>query len=104
MEKGIYVGCGKWIELRRIVRELSEGREPDEDLYGDTLAIHLDVHGKLWLYEDNDPQPVKAKEAWGSGRDFALGALSMGATAAEAVKIACKHSTTCGGKIHTFTI
>lgn len=86
------------------MRELSEGREPDESLYGDTLAVHFDMSGKLWLYEDNDAQLIRGKEAWGSGRDFALGALSMGATAKEAAQIACKHSTTCGGKIHTFTI
>ncbi len=101
-ESGVYTGAGKWTDLRAIVRALSTGQPVDEDLYADTLAIHLDTSGKLWLYEDAEPQLVKGREAWGSGRNFALGALSMGAMAAEAAKIACKHSTTCGGKIHVF--
>ena len=34
--------------------------------------------------------------AFGSGRDFALGAMSMGATAKEAVEIACRFENGCG--------
>ena len=34
--------------------------------------------------------------AWGSGRDFAYGALEMGADAIKAVQVACKHSIECG--------
>jgi hypothetical protein len=34
--------------------------------------------------------------AWGSGRDFAMGALAMGADAITAVEVACKFSTGCG--------
>ena len=34
--------------------------------------------------------------AWGSGRDFAMGALAQGATAKEAVAIANRLCTTCG--------
>lgn len=90
--------------MRKIVRELSNGREPDEDLYNKTYVVHLDLKGRLWLYEDNEPQRVRKFDAWGSGESYALGALSMGATAKEAAQVACKHSTTCGGKIHTFTI
>lgn len=54
-ENGVYAGCGAWTNLRRIVRELSNGREPDDDLFNRTSAVHLDVKGKLWLYEDADP-------------------------------------------------
>ena len=35
--------------------------------------------------------------AWGSGRDFAMGALAMGATAGEAVKVASMFCLSCGG-------
>lgn len=34
--------------------------------------------------------------AWGSGRDFALGAMGMGANAIEAVEVAIRFSTECG--------
>lgn len=34
--------------------------------------------------------------AWGAGRDFALGAMAMGADARKAVEVACQFSTHCG--------
>lgn len=37
--------------------------------------------------------------AFGSGRDFALGAMAQGASAVEAVEAAIKHGTTCGGPV-----
>lgn len=36
---------------------------------------------------------------WGSGGEIALGAMSQGANAIEAVKAACVHSAACGGNI-----
>ena len=42
------------------------------------------------------------KCAFGGGRDFAYGALAMGANAAQAAKIACEFSTVCAEPIHTF--
>jgi ATP-dependent protease HslVU (ClpYQ) peptidase subunit len=34
--------------------------------------------------------------AWGSGRDYAMGAMAKGATAREAVEIACRFDVSCG--------
>lgn len=34
--------------------------------------------------------------AWGSGRDFAMGAMEMGASAERAVEVACRWDTSCG--------
>ena len=43
------------------------------------------------------PMEVEAPfMAWGSGRDFAIGALSMGADAVRAVEVASEHCVTCG--------
>jgi ATP-dependent protease HslVU (ClpYQ) peptidase subunit len=43
-------------------------------------------------------QPVlDVPMAWGSGRDIAIGALEMGATAIQAVEIACRYNVYCGG-------
>lgn len=39
----------------------------------------------------------------GSGRDFAYGAMEMGADAVEAVEIACKYDIYCGGGIDRLT-
>ena len=38
--------------------------------------------------------------AWGSGKDYALGALAHGATARQAIQIAAKFDPFTGGKIH----
>lgn len=40
--------------------------------------------------------------AFGGGRDFAYGALAMGATATEAAEAACMFSPVCAEPIHTF--
>lgn len=40
--------------------------------------------------------------AWGSGRDFAMGAMEMGASAYRAVEVAIRHSTGCGYGIDLF--
>lgn len=37
--------------------------------------------------------------AFGSGRDFAMGAMAMGADAVRAVEVAAKHCTTVGGPV-----
>jgi hypothetical protein len=44
------------------------------------------------------------KCAFGEGRDFAYGALAMGATAAKAVEIANQHSVHCGLGVATYTL
>lgn len=44
----------------------------------------------------------KTKCAFGGGRDFAYGALAMGATSVEAARIACEFSPVCAGPIHLF--
>lgn len=41
--------------------------------------------------------------AWGSGRDFAMGAMARGASAREAVEIACRFSIYCGLGIDEFS-
>lgn len=42
--------------------------------------------------------------AFGVGRDFALGALAMGATAVQAVEAASKHCNTCGMGVDAFEV
>ena len=51
------------------------------------------------FYYEQEPEaiPLLQKQmAWGSGRDFALGALAMGATAQQAVEIANQYCISCG--------
>lgn len=60
----------------------------------------------IWTYE-RQPIAVKVEDArcaWGSGRDFALGALWRGGDAIDAVQAACHFSTTCGLGIDWFNL
>lgn len=57
-------------------------------------------------YEDSPfPLPVEQQYmAWGSGRDYAMGALAMGADARKAVEIASKFCITCGLGVDAFDL
>lgn len=53
---------------------------------------------EIWRF-DHLPVPIIMEDdeyATGSGRDFAYGAMSMGADAVQACEVACTHSTECG--------
>lgn len=73
---------------------------PNKDIKDDEWCrlIVADQYG-CEFYEVQ-PVPIRVLDpfaAWGSGRDFALGALAMGASAKEAVEVACRFSIECGG-------
>ena len=42
--------------------------------------------------------------AWGSGRDFAMGAMQVGVDAVEAVRVANRHCVSCGNGIDHFDL
>jgi hypothetical protein len=56
------------------------------------------------MYEQyNVPLPVlEPFWAWGSGRDFAIGALAMGADAREAVEVAIQFNIDCGFGVEAY--
>ena len=54
--------------------------------------------GKVIVYE-RQPFPIVVEEpfmAWGSGRDYAIGALAQGANAVQAVTVASRYDSSCG--------
>lgn len=62
--------------------------------------------GKVWTY-DRTPYPVEMLEpicAIGSGREVALGAMTAGASAADAVAAASRWMECCGNGIDTLTM
>lgn len=65
------------------------------------LAIHIDRKGKVWEFTGEGGWFMLCGEyhAWGSGTKFAYGALSMGATAAEAVERAIQFDIYSGGPV-----
>lgn len=55
---------------------------------------------QAWVFQEPGVVPVTAPYyAMGTGRDFALGAMAMGASAYEAVKVAMRHDVFSGGEI-----
>lgn len=59
------------------------------------------------LYFERSPYPFEVHDpylAWGSGRDFAMGALAMGADAIKAVEITSLFSTSCGHGVDAYDI
>lgn len=56
------------------------------------------------LEYERTPHPIRIEDklrAWGSGRDFALAAMHLGKTAAEAVTFACQFDSACGNGVDT---
>jgi hypothetical protein len=69
------------------------------------LIVVTELEGLL-LY-DGIPHPIEygfKPCAFGEGKDFALGALSMGATSAQAVNVANEHSLHCGKGVTELTL
>ena len=70
----------------------------------DTAFILVEPNGQLHEFRPEGISrtvPGYGYMAWGSGRDFAIGALAMGATAVEAVKIAARHDLATGGPVRS---
>lgn len=62
--------------------------------------------GKAELYTTGPHAAVheRAPMAFGCGRDFAMAAMSLGRTAAEAVALTCELNAFCGNGIDTLTL
>lgn len=74
---------------------------------GEYSGVLISSTGKIVEFEDGSPIAFPKRslfQAWGSGRQAALGALHMGATAVEAVKIANKINNTTGGRVHSLKL
>lgn len=105
---GYAAGCGDYDFIIEIVNWLAEGSDrdnipalPEKDNDGDAKAevIVISNLGKVtWLtWPFLRPVPISEKKvAYGSGGDIALGAMAAGATARQAVAIACRFDPNTG--------
>src|ERR1700749_3656078 len=103
LPNGDYVfGAGNWEDVTRIFEAMLAEEEPDEDLWESAIIVTLDTAGRVWE-QYNSPRRERRRAMWayGSGREFALGALEAGATSAQAVAIAKKYNTGTGGPVKT---
>lgn len=93
-------GVGPHDAIAALVGWYKAGASPDNmprSLYPAELIV-TSPDG-LRRYEANRPTPIDHglnKCAFGVGRDFAYGAMAMGATATQAVEVACQYSGHCG--------
>lgn len=108
----LYAVTGDWDRAQALFDWVQKGKPPEgwpesqksNDDWVGLLEIRPD--GSAWKYE-RVPVPMKIEDlpfAMGSGRDFAYGALSMGADAVTAVRIACDHDNGCGMGVDTLKI
>ena len=75
-----------------------------EILIACNIVVFNTLTGACFEYERADkPKRVRKMDAWGTGSEFAIGALAAGATPEFAALVACTHSASCGGKVHVFT-
>ncbi len=87
--------------LRAFLSEES-GERPD---IGDSDAIQVMLDGKIWYYTGKSVRVAKAPFiALGSGLPALLGAMYAGASAQEAVAIACKIDPYSGGFVYAVPI
>jgi hypothetical protein len=91
----IYALSGEDAMTKPAIEWHQDGAEPAKVPKGDpdtswTLLV-IEKDGRVIIYGDKSPYPleVTAPYTMGSGRDFAMGAMLAGASAKEAVEIAC---------------
>src|SRR6185369_7569895 len=71
-----------------------------------TTLVIITPDRRIFYYEQTT-EPIECFDkqmSWGCGRDFALGAMAMGADARRAVEVASQFSTDCGMGVEAFDI
>lgn len=98
-----YAACGQIGYMEPLIDWAATGAKPDAwPLRGDNtenalIGVNLQTKQCIsWERDVPHPCPIPEPEAWGSGGRIAMGALAMGASAPEAVAVACGLDTQCG--------
>jgi ATP-dependent protease HslVU (ClpYQ) peptidase subunit len=86
----------KWFADGADPEKFPKHQETDDKWVG---LVRITPDKRILKYE-RSPFPMDytqmGKMAWGSGRDYALAAMAMGADAVKAVEVACQFESTCG--------
>ncbi len=93
--------CGKFGAACAVADWLAKGREGDIPKHDDNGVIWIPDEGEATIIEQGCEEPLGEApfHAWGSGREVAMGAMWMGATAVQAVEAAIALDTGSGGEI-----
>jgi len=94
---------GKWSEVLMLKEQVIDGGKPDPEQLEEATYIEV-RNGKVTEFDGPVGERINRSSAWGSGSEYAVGAMEAGATAAQAVKIAAKYDLATGGKIHVFKV
>ena len=108
LPNGVMVGCaGNTAQIWEMVHWLAQGADPEKlpaiqrDAKECVTMLVVYRNGELWQYE-NSPYPIRIEDkqwAIGSGRDFAIAAMRLGRTAAQAVALTCELDMSCGNGV-----
>ena len=105
-KEGILVGAaGRSSSIQTVLDWWRDEEEKPPFVALETPEVNIIVvmpDGEVLHYEGDHKHPMQIKHeffAIGSGSDVALGAMEMGASAQEAVKIAIKWDNGCSGKV-----
>lgn len=110
LDDAILMGAGDLCGFLQLVEWYKNGAKPAEWPTSITrenfTQFVVAKDGKVFEYE-HLPYPIECFDtymAWGNGRDIAMGAMYMGASASQACMAAIAHSTGCGGLVNVFAV
>lgn len=93
----------EWVRAGRIPADLPKAQSDPKEC---VTMLLIEPDGSVAHYESS-PYPIRlANRQWaiGSGRDFALAAMHLGKSAAEAVEVANALDCSCGNGVDTLTL
>lgn len=94
-------GCGNLAELLAVKEWFLDGMKTDRPSYPNTEILFVSPDGTVRSFRGGLFECSKFPyHALGSGQDLCMGALEMGATAIEAVGVACKLDINSSRPIH----
>lgn len=111
-ENHLLFAAGAMTDIQAMLEWWKRGADPkdfpsSQSVKENMIAFQIIKPDKtLWILEGH-PYPYQienSKFAVGSGRNYALGALSMGADAVKAVEVACEWDLNSGCGIDTLTL
>lgn len=97
---------GQSAEALRFVRWLEAGADGDAPALHDSRVVIVETDGRIFVHEAEGWYPAAGSDfyAWGSGAAAALGALHVGASAAEAVRAATFVDPSSGGPVQALSL
>lgn len=98
-ERAALLGCAA--DAYALLDWYRAGKDRPQPEAKEGSLVVVEAGGEIMIYQDgyHQPAPTAPFHAWGSGMDFALGAMWAGASAKEAVEIAVGLDTYSGGPV-----